>query len=208
MSALLHFLYEQLFVTPHYPRHGVQDQTIIVTGSNVGLGLEAARHFARMGAEKVILAVRSIEKGEAAKKLIESSTNRSDVVEVWHLDLSSYASVKDFAKRADSLRRLDAIIENAGIVTQNFRMMEENEATITTNVVSTFLLAVMILPKLRETAARYNVTPRLSIVSSEVHFFTNFPERNEQDLFQALSDKEKARMMDRLVSHSFKTFVY
>lgn len=85
-----------------------------MTGSNVGLGLEAARHFVRLGAEKVILAVRSIEKGEDAKKNIEQSEKSSGVVEVWQLDLSSYESVKQFAKRADGLKRIDAVVENAG----------------------------------------------------------------------------------------------
>ena len=44
-------------------------QTVIVTGSNVGLGKGAARHFARLDAEKVILAVRN-----EAKQDIERST--------------------------------------------------------------------------------------------------------------------------------------
>lgn len=197
MSFLLHFLREQLFLTPHYPKHTVQDQTIIVTGSNVGLGFEAAKHLVRLGADTVILAVRSIEKGEAAKKSIEASTSRVNVVEVWQLDLASYASVKDFVKRAEGLKRLDSIIENAGIATDVYRTMEDNESTITTNVVSTYLLALLILPKLRETANKYNVTPHLTIVSSDVHFFTSFPERTEDDIFRALNDREKARMSDR-----------
>lgn len=50
--------------------------------------------------------------------------------------------------------------------------MEGNESTITVNVVSTFLLALLILPKLQETAQQFNITPNLTIVSSEVHFFT------------------------------------
>ena len=55
----------------------------------------------------------------------------------------------------------------------------------------------MILPKLRETATRYNVTPRLVIVSSEVHHWTNLPERNSPDIFKALNDKETADMAQR-----------
>ena len=150
-----------------------------------------------MGAEKVIIAVRSLEKGDAAKKSIEESTGRTGVVDVWQLDLASYESVKAFAKRAQSLKRLDTIIENAGIATQEFRTAEDCESTITTNVISTYLLALMVLPKLRETAQKFNVTPYLTIVSSEVHGWTSFPERNEPDIFQALGDKEKARMAER-----------
>ncbi len=50
--------------------------------------------------------------------------------------------------------------------------MGGNESTITVNVVSTFLLALLILPKLQETAKLQGTTPNLTIVSSEVHFFT------------------------------------
>jgi len=197
MASLLAFIYRQLFVTPPYPKHALTGQTIVVTGSNVGLGMEAARHFVRMNAEKVILAVRSVEKGEKAKASIEESTGRQGVAEVWSLDLASYESVKDFAKRAEALKRLDAIVENAGIATTKYDRAEDNEATITVNVVSTFLLALMILPKLRETATKYNVTPRLTIVSSEVHMFTNFAERNSPNIFDTLNDKATANMADR-----------
>jgi retinol dehydrogenase-12 len=41
-----------------YPTKKFTGQTIIVTSSNVGLGLEAARHFVRLDAAKVIIAVR------------------------------------------------------------------------------------------------------------------------------------------------------
>lgn len=58
----------------------------------MGLGLEAARHFTRLNAERVILGVRNLEKGEAAKNSIEESTNRKGAVEVWQLDLTSYES--------------------------------------------------------------------------------------------------------------------
>jgi retinol dehydrogenase-12 len=56
-----------------------------------------------------------LEKGEAAVKDIEESTKRTGVAEVWSLDLSSFDSVKEFAKRVDTLPRIDAIVENAGM---------------------------------------------------------------------------------------------
>ena len=130
MAAFLHFLREQLFYTPPVPKTKHTGQTIIVTGSNVGLGLEAARYFTQLDAKKVILAVRSTEKGEAAKKSIEETTQRKDVVEVWCLDLSSYESVKQFAKRVEGLERLDAIVENAGKATAKFELAEEDESTL------------------------------------------------------------------------------
>lgn len=111
---LPHFLYSQFFVKPAYPSTDCTGKTIIVTGANSGLGKEAARHYVRLNAEKVIIACRSREKGEAAKRDIETSTKRSGAIEVWELDLQSYDSVKDFAKRTLGLKRVDVVVENAG----------------------------------------------------------------------------------------------
>lgn len=113
------------------PTATYEGQTVIVTGANVGLGLEAARHIVNLGAARVILAVRSIDKGEAAKKDIETTTGKTGVVEVWQLDLSSYASVEEFAAKALKLDRLDVLLENAGIATSSFKLLEDNESTVT-----------------------------------------------------------------------------
>lgn len=128
-NVLPHFFYRQLFVTPPKPESDCSGKTIIVTGANVGLGKEAARHYVRLNAVKVILACRSLEKGQAAVKDIEATTKRTGVLEVWALDLSSYESVKRFAERAKSLRRIDSLVENAGISTSRYKAVEGNEST-------------------------------------------------------------------------------
>ena len=197
MSGFLSFVYSQLFTKLPYPTHSFSGQTVIVTGSNTGLGLEAARHFTRLGAAKVILAVRTVSKGETAKQSIESSTERKGVVEVWPLDLGSYESVKEFAAKAGKLDRLDVLLENAGIAKTGYSVMEDNEATITTNVVSTFLLGLLLLPKLRETGQKFNITPHLVITCSEVHAWSPFKERNSENIFDTLNAKETADMADR-----------
>ena len=197
LSFALHFLYVQLFVTPPYPSKKFTGQTVIVTGSNTGLGFEAVQHFVRLGAEKVILAVRTVEKGEAARKRIEESTKRTSVVEVWQLELESYESVKAFAEKARGLDRLDVLVENAGIALEKFRMAGEDEATVTVNVTSTFLLALLLLPKMQETSVKYNTKPRLSVVSSEVHFVSPFHERKADNIFDELNRDETTDMFQR-----------
>ncbi|MCJ1481674.1 hypothetical protein MMC06_001833 [Schaereria dolodes] len=197
MSFFINFLYVQLFVSLPYPTKEFTGQTVIVTGSNTGLGLEAARHFTRLNAEKVILAVRNLEKGEAAKKSIEASTRKAGVVDVWQLDVSSYESVKQFANRVESLKRVDVVVQNAGITTDKFSLEEEDESVITINVVSPFLLTLLLLPKLQETAAKFNVLPRVVVVSSDLHFNTSFPERKADNIFNTLNNEKTARMGDR-----------
>ncbi|KAK8135860.1 short chain dehydrogenase atnD [Apiospora sp. TS-2023a] len=171
-----------------YPTTDCTDKVVIVTGGNVGLGLEAARHFARLNAAKVIIACRSLEKGNAAKADIESSTpNRKGVVEVWHLDLASFESVKEFCRRADQqLDRLDVLLENASVLNTKFFEREGYEEQVTVNVLSTFLMALLLLPVLRRTATRFNTTPHLTIVSSDAHVVTNFRSRNAPAVLQAM----------------------
>lgn len=189
--------YSQLFVKPPYPTKSFSGQCIIVTGSNVGLGLEAARHFARLGASKVILAVRNVEAGEKAKASIEESVQREGICEVWKLDLASFDSVKAFASRASKLPRLDVVVENAAIATPHFAYSEGHERSITVNVISTILLGMLLMPKLNETAKQHPGTPHLTIVTSEVHGWTQFPEWKENNTFTALGDETRARMEER-----------
>lgn len=193
-----HYLHAQMVAKLPYPTQKFTGQTIIVTGSNIGMGLEAARHFVRLDAGKVILAVRNISKGEAAKKSILESEKRPDeVVEVWELDLASYASTKAFAQRAQGLERLDVVVENAGIYMYSFEMAEEDESTITVNNVSTFLLGILLLPKLRETSIAQRKETVLTFTGSFVHYLTEFPERIADKIFDELADRTKANMNDR-----------
>lgn len=171
-NFLITFFYNQFRRLPT-PKKEFTGKTVIVTGANVGLGLEAAQHFVRLNAAKVILACRDTEKGERAKADIERSTGkRSDIVEVWSLDLSSFESIKQFCRRADQLPRLDVVVENASVafVGPKGTLAEGYERTITVNVVSTFLMALLLLPTLRRTATTFNVQPKVTIVSSDAHF--------------------------------------
>jgi len=194
------FLYSQLFMSLPYPESDFTGQTIIVTGSNTGLGLEAARHFIRLNAAKVVLAVRTISKGEAAAADISASTNTpKSRIEVWPLGLSSYDSVKAFAAKANTLDRLDAFVQNAGILTTNFALVEGQESTVAINVTSAVLLALLVLPKLRESAARYDVKGRLVFVSSDLQYIAKFKEKDTSgSLYEALYSQETADMDDRL----------
>lgn len=148
-------------------------RTYIVTGSNTGLGFEAAKHLAALGSAKVILAVRNLEAGNAAKaKILADTKANSDAVDVWALDLSNYDSVKAFANRATAeLDRVDSLICNAAVAEQTTRKVEGHVPCITVNVTSTFLLSMLMMPKLRETAKKYsNAVPHIVIVSSRVGF--------------------------------------
>ena len=87
----------------------------IVTGSNTGIGYEAAAVLADKGAH-VVLAVRNLDKGKEAAARIAAKTSNGDVT-LQELDLSSLDSVR---KATDDLRaaypRIDLLINNAGVM--------------------------------------------------------------------------------------------
>jgi len=209
---LADFVYRQFIHSPPPPTESFKGKTVIVTGSNVGLGHEACRWLVRLEAAQVIIACRNVEKGKAAAKDIQATTHCSaDILKVWQLDMSSYASVLAFAEKAKAeLPRLDALIANAGIGTRVFKTTEGNEETITTNVVSTFLLAFLLHPKLHETATNFNTQTHLTVTASELYEVAGFKERNvpEGQIFATLNDKSKAKMSDRYnVSKLMEIFI-
>jgi NAD(P)-dependent dehydrogenase (short-subunit alcohol dehydrogenase family) len=212
MSFLAAFIYRQFLSEPPVPTASFEGKTAIVTGSNVGLGLEACRWMVQLGASRVILACRNVEKGKAAAKDIQKTTSCSaDMLDVWQLDLSSYASVLAFADRAKSeLPRLDVLNLNAGIGTLQFRIAEGNEETINTNVISLTLLAFLLHPKLHETAVKYNTQTHITVTGSELYEVAKFKESKVPPgkIFATLNDKTKAKMSDRYnVSKLIEIFV-
>jgi retinol dehydrogenase-12 len=141
-----------------------------------------------------------LEKGNSAKNIIDSQKySTSTSIEVWELDLASYQSVNAFGKRVqEQLPRLDAFIANAGVEPVLFTMAEDVEMTITVNVISTMLLNVLVLPKLRATSAEYGIYTTLTTVGSSVHIFGStenllvLPENESKDTFALLNDSETA----------------
>ena len=87
----------------------------IVTGSNTGIGYEAAAVLADKGAH-VVLAVRNLDKGKDAAARIAAKSPNADVA-LQELDLTSLDAIR---KASDDLRsaypRIDLLINNAGVM--------------------------------------------------------------------------------------------
>lgn len=193
-------IFSNLLIPLPYPTTSFENQTIIITGSNTGLGYEASHHVVRLGVKKLIMAVRNLSKGEKAKRAILNSVDRTDdCIEVWQIDMDDYESVKRFAARASSeLERLDGVLANAGIMTSQFAMSEDNERTITVNVVSTFLLALLLLPKLHESAEKFGINPHIVIVNSALHYTAPIKELEpDGEIFTRLNNPKTADMASR-----------
>lgn len=183
------------------PETSLAGQTALVTGSTTGLGLLASRQLLSLNLSRLILAVRSPEKGAKVAAQMRADYP-SATIEVWSLEMGSYPSIQAFARRAAAEfsspeKRLDIAILNAGLTHQNFTRCEAtgHENIVQVNYLSTVLLALLLLPVLRpKVSAGSRVRPqpgRLTIVNSGTALFAKLPNRDKRP-FLASYDDEKA----------------
>ncbi|KAF2637502.1 short chain dehydrogenase [Massarina eburnea CBS 473.64] len=156
------------------------DKVYIVTGSNNGLGLETARHLVRSSASRIILAVRNVTAGEKAKADIERTTGKKGV----------------------QLDRLDGLVENAGIMLDTWTTAEGGmETTMVVNVISTLFLGVLLMPKLADSAKKYNITPRIVFLVSALGFTAEaqkeFAKGGKSNIFEGLNNPKEQNMDQR-----------
>jgi len=98
------------------PSKSFTGKTILITGANGAFGSRAAKMIADLGVEKLILA--DVMDCTALKEKIEAettATNKPDI-QAWHVDMMSYESCQEFAKRARALKTLDGVLLVAGIL--------------------------------------------------------------------------------------------
>ncbi len=127
-------------------------RSVIVTGANSGIGRAAASALAGAGA-RVVLAVRNIDKGQAA------ATSMPGQTEVRQLDLASLDSVREFTAAWDG--ELDLLINNAGVMAPPLsRTAEGFELQFGTNHLGHFALTNLLLE---------HITGRVVTVSSGAH---------------------------------------
>jgi NAD(P)-dependent dehydrogenase (short-subunit alcohol dehydrogenase family) len=142
---------------------------------------------------KVIIAARNIEKGESTKAALEARLKRKGQLEVWELDMMSYDSIKAFVKRANALDTLDIAVLNAGTRRTKFYQSEYGwEEDIQVNTLSTMLLALLLLPKLKESKQYAGKIPILEFVNSGLHQNAIVPEevQNGEKILPYYNEKD------------------
>ena len=137
---------------------------VVVTGGNSGIGLEAARAFARKRAH-VILACRDVDKARDAITQI-SALQPSAALEPMQLDLASLESVHRFARDfAAKGTPLDVLCNNAGVMAIPYRKTAEGfEMQLGTNHLGHFALTGLLLDAILAAPAA-----RVVNVSSTAH---------------------------------------
>ncbi|KAL5113211.1 hypothetical protein ACEQ8H_008918 [Pleosporales sp. CAS-2024a] len=168
-------------------------KTVLVTGANVGLGLEAARSFLALHPSLLIMGVRSVAKGNAAAAALRQDFP-SARIDVWELDMASFRSVQAFATRAErELDRLHVAVLNAGLGQMKFERVDEgacHEVTIQVNYVATALLSLLLLPKMRPTPTSKE-PGRLSIVNSGASLPLSLDDPGNQRIVDSLDRPEQ-----------------
>ncbi len=137
----------------------------IVTGATSGIGYEAALQLAAHGAE-VTMAVRDTARGEACAARIRSAHPDARLT-VGAVDLASLASVREFAGRsAETLPRIDILINNAGLGLQSQRAVSVDgyERQFATNHLGAFALTGLLIPTLLRAKQ-----PRVVAIASIAH---------------------------------------
>lgn len=198
------------------PKTSLSEKTALITGGSDGLGLHAGRHLLSLNLSRLILAVRSAEKGERVAAQFRREFP-SATIDVWPLEMTSYDSIQALAKRAatefSGSKRLDIAILNAGIVRDKLHVVESTGHCdiIQVNYLSTFLLAILLLPVLRHkpTSGKKPSSPaRLSIVNSGTAYGAKLPNRNRRPFLASFDDPKTWDMMEqypasKLLGHLF-----
>ncbi|KAK6521231.1 hypothetical protein TWF506_001456 [Arthrobotrys conoides] len=157
----------------------LRGQSALVTGSNTGIGFENARQFLQLKASPVYLAVRNLEKGEEAKKLLlddpeVKSKNPGAVVEIYQVDMASFESVAAFAKKFSEVKKLNIAVLNAGVSFFKYIPTKDGyETVLQVNYLSNALLATHLLPLLKAGAADSGKPSHLAFVSSNMQHMTS-----------------------------------
>lgn len=138
-------------------------KTVFVTGANTGIGYDTARVLALRGA-RVLLGCRSEDK--AVEAIAKIKAIKSDAEVCWvPLDLASLASIEAAADIVSKEARLDALVNNAGVMMPP--KLETNdgfELQFGVNHLGHFALTGHLLPKLKDQAGA-----RIVNVSSLAH---------------------------------------
>src|SRR5580658_10765720 len=181
--------------------YAVPDQAgklIVVTGANSGTGQEATRRLAAAGA-RVVMAVRSVAKGEQARDEILARQPGAQL-EVRRIDLADLGTVKEFANGliADGTP-VDVLINNAGVMAPPARMTTADgfELQFGSNFLGPFALTLRLLPLVLAAPA-----PRVVTMSSGTANFgrIHFGDLQWEHRYSAYFSYAQSKLADLMMS--------
>jgi len=176
--------------------HGTsfEGQSVLITGATSGLGLETAIHYVQLGAAHVYITARTVSKGQEAVSTIEARTGKKDMVKFLELDMDTFSGVVSFVETVKSkIEEIDTVILNAGLRLTSFELGYEGwEQTLQVNVLSTVLLALLLLPWMKTAKPKTGKLQHLDWVGSGLHTVIDIkqPQFPKTDVFKYFNQPE------------------
>lgn len=166
----------------------------LVTGANIGLGLETVRALASKGAT-VVMACRSSSKANAARsKLLDEGLNGLDLVDLDLADLDSVDAAAEVVRQRYG--QLDLLVNNAGVMAPPYRRSRQgHELQFAVNHLGHMALTLSLLPLLQKRCGARVVT-----VTSGAQYFgrirwDDLAWEQRYDRFGAYSQSKLANVM-------------
>jgi NAD(P)-dependent dehydrogenase (short-subunit alcohol dehydrogenase family) len=136
----------------------LQDKVAIITGGDSGIGKAVAVHFAREGADVVIVYRSEKEDAEETKSLVEEKGRRALLIQS---DISKEANCQEIVQKTIAeFGKIDILVNNAAIQVphQDFSEITEEQwdETFRVNIYGQFFLSKAALPHLKEGASIIN----------------------------------------------------
>lgn len=136
----------------------LQDKAAIITGGDSGIGRAVAVHFAREGADVVIVYRNQKEDAEETKSLVEEKGRRALLIQT---DVGVSANCTDIIKQAmDQFGKIDIVVNNAAIQVPHTDLTEISDEqwleTFRVNIHGQFFLVKAALPHLKAGASIIN----------------------------------------------------
>jgi NAD(P)-dependent dehydrogenase (short-subunit alcohol dehydrogenase family) len=171
----------------------------LITGSNSGIGFEAALALARRGAEVILPARTQAKADDAAARILEQVPSAQLYPEI--LDLAVQASVHAFANRMIERfpgQSLDLLINNAGVMALPTREVTEDgfERQFATNYLGPFALTGLLLSSMKQRAGSRVVTVSSAASNQGKIEFDNLQgERVYKPMLQAYAQSKLADLI-------------
>lgn len=157
---------QEISPTPIYERDvdrlpkKLQDKVAIITGGDSGIGRAVAVHFAREGADVVIVYRSEKQDAEDTKNLVEEKGRKALLIKT---DVGEEANCIDIVKQTISaFGKIDVVINNAAIQVPQEELgeitAEQWEETFRVNIHAQFYLTKAAIPHLKKGSSIINTT--------------------------------------------------
>ena len=176
----------------------MEGKVVVVTGATAGIGKEAARGLAGMGA-RVVIVGRNPEKTEAVAEEIRGTAKGA--VDSVLADFASLDSVRQLAETLpDRYPRIDVLLSNAGVFRVRRTLTSDGlEETFAVNHLAAFLLTNLLLDRLKASAPS-----RVVVVASAAHYgqTLDFDDLQNQRSYKAMRVYGRSKLANVLFTYA------